>query len=345
MFKHGMVTVDGLECTADVHTNKPLVDLTTRGGKWIELSPDTPDDVAIEISVWYNLTNDSNQVTHEIAHIVGIEKVCIKESETAKVVVLSTVVAKAMHELGPKTQSTSVMLHLARYVSVSGLEGEVKRLVDFHSAEVNPNELTVAATTFGEVAQQLPKDAKTFKTDLMMLAYNAQGCIQKVRPQPDIADFIQVKDIKSLGGRQAEVMLVNGRLQKLYLNEQLQLDSFMPNSKARSILRTCSFQILRLMLNKGALPDFNPVAKAGIMDKEKVDTIILQWKLWVQKSFNPSSLWEFVSAPAVAAEVVSEERAFIGPECQEELALKGYIVGATVVLQKRVTGVYGATED
>ena len=102
---------------------------------------------------------------------------------------LATVVAKAMHELNIKSQS-SVLLHLARWVTTQNLEAYVDRLVTFHSAEVNPNELAVNAAVYGEVAL-LPKDARDFKTDLIMLAYNPKGKIEKVRPQPDIADFIK----------------------------------------------------------------------------------------------------------------------------------------------------------
>ena len=185
MFKHGMTSRDGTRCTTE--KNNPLQELVRLGHKWHVLRSDTPDDVATEISTWFNSTNNSAQVSHEIEHIRGLQRVCKKELETNKVMTLSTVVVKAMQDLKLKSQS-SVLCHLARWVTMQGCAEYVDKLCSYHSAEVNPNELTVNPALFGEVAVSLPKNAVDIKLDIMTLAYNPKNRIEKVEQEQTIVN-------------------------------------------------------------------------------------------------------------------------------------------------------------
>ncbi|MEC8930567.1 MAG: hypothetical protein VYB08_04070, partial [Candidatus Latescibacterota bacterium] len=165
MFKHEMTTKDGMRCTTGpAEENKACADLVRIGHKWHVLRGDTPDDDATLASTWFNSTNNSAQVTHEIEHIRGLQRVCKKEAQTHEVLVLSTVVSKAMFELKLQSQSM-ILIHLARWVTMQGIGEFVDMLCNFHSGEVNPNELTVSPSLFGAVAQELPKSAVNFKLD------------------------------------------------------------------------------------------------------------------------------------------------------------------------------------
>ena len=63
---------------------------------------------------------------------------------------------EAVHELKAKSQSNA-LLSLARYVAAQGAGHYIEALASFHSAEINPNELTVGASIFGDLATQIPK--------------------------------------------------------------------------------------------------------------------------------------------------------------------------------------------
>ena len=189
MFLQEMTTCQGLLCKSE--ENKSLDELTRLGHNWHVLSHETPDDVAAEASAWLNSSNNTSQVSHEIEHVRCLQRICKKELSTSKMIVLANVVAKTMDQFKLKSPS-QVLFHLARWVCSQGPYEFVDALCHSHSTEVNPNELTVNPSLFGEVAQLMPKPATDVKLDLVTVAYNDKNKIAKVRPQPDVADFIKV---------------------------------------------------------------------------------------------------------------------------------------------------------
>jgi hypothetical protein len=182
------------------------------------------------------------------------------------VVALATVVAKTMHELQIKTQSAQ-LLHLARYVTCQGAGRFIDMLSDFHSSEVNPNELTINASLLGDVAQHMPKDFNHVKLDIVTLAYNPTRKIEKMRPQPDVADFVKGSDAKAMALRVAELSLVEETMKTVRGHEEEQLRSFMTNSKARMCVRLLGHQLLRTMMNKSS--EFTTKAKPGKLDQAR----------------------------------------------------------------------------
>ena len=171
-----------------------LQELVRIGHKWHVLDHNTPDELAAEASAWMNSANNSSQVTHEIEHIRCLQRVCKKELETARTVALAGLVAKTMDKFKMKSPS-SALLHLARWVTSQGPDAYVDALCEFHSSEVNPNELTISPTIFGETANLLPKGATDVKLDIITLAYCNEQKMLKVRPQPDVADFIKAPSL------------------------------------------------------------------------------------------------------------------------------------------------------
>ena len=293
MFKQGMTTQDGLCCIVppdDTH----LQDLIRVGHLWWVLRSDCPDDVASEISIWYNSSNNSSQVSHEMEHIKHIQRVCRKEMQTSNALVISTVMSKTMNALRVKSAGQT-LLHLVKYVILQGCTDMIDMLCMFHASEVNPNELTVPPCIFGEVAA-LPKYHLNLKLDIITMAYNDKAKIEKPRPQPDIAEFVKTADVKSLSSRPEEMALIDKHMQTIRLEAQKQLESFIAPCRAAKIVRELSHQILRVALSKQVSDSFNPKVKGGTMDQEKIDTITIAWKQWVQKTVQPprDSKWVFV---------------------------------------------------
>ena len=171
-------------------------DLVDIGHKWHVLSPDCPDDLAAEASAWFNSANNSSQVTHEIEHIRCLQRITIKEMASSRNIVLASIVAKTIDHFKLKSPS-SVLLHLARWVCSQGPHQYTDALCQFHSAQVNPSELTIPPNLFGEVAQLMPRDCCDVKLHLTTMAYSTESTIQKVRPQPDVSDFVKVSRCNS----------------------------------------------------------------------------------------------------------------------------------------------------
>ena len=83
MFKSGMTTTGGMRCICDDPGEK-LQQLIKIGHKFWLLHDDTPDDAATEISVWWNTSNNTSQVSHEMEHIRGLQRVCAKEQQVGR---------------------------------------------------------------------------------------------------------------------------------------------------------------------------------------------------------------------------------------------------------------------
>jgi hypothetical protein len=144
--------------------------------------------------------------------------------------------------------------------------------------------LTVPASLFGDIAQLLPKTAVNLKLDLVTMAYDPKNCIQKVRPNPDIADFVKGSDVKALSARPDEVNLIEKTMSQIRLDELKQIESFMAPCKAATQVRELAHQIIRIAIGKPMSDAFITKKMTGILDADKVQAIVRDWKLAVQKN-------------------------------------------------------------
>ena len=87
----------------------------------------------------------------------------------SKTLVFSNVLAKTMAHLQIKTPNRT-LLSLAKYVVDLGAGQFVDEYCDFHSAEINPAELTLTHTLFEEVQKSLGKLAPITNTATMKFA-------------------------------------------------------------------------------------------------------------------------------------------------------------------------------
>eukprot|EP00959_Pyramimonas_sp_CCMP1952_P463630 9485273-Pyramimonas_sp.AAC.1 len=222
--------------------DKALADAITKGHVWWLVNEAMPDTEAVMISEWRNSDNNTSQVKHEIEHIRGLQRICLREMSVSKSVVLSTVVSKALASMQVKVVNTQ-MLALARYVVDLGAKDLIDELCTFHSAENHkrsrgsggvgagsPRRIMwgvgwqarsvrlqmaicqtnyrspskVSHTVYDEVNKSIPNKYPLLRLNLMTLAYDSTNALPQIRPTPDVADFVKVGDIKSLGGRDDE---------------------------------------------------------------------------------------------------------------------------------------------
>ena len=136
--------------TFEIVNDTNLQNSSTRGHRWFVLKWDTPDEVCTRLSDWRNRDQNTAQVKHEVEHIKGIQRVCINEAKLSRQLVLATIVSKTMAVLQLKTSSAHVLVY-AKFVVHLGFGEFVDDICEHHSAEVNPNELTVPPSLYYEV--------------------------------------------------------------------------------------------------------------------------------------------------------------------------------------------------
>ena len=237
-----------------------------------------------------------------------MQRVCLAELRTTNKVIVSTVLAKALQHLqvkGPAADRT--LLSLTKFVVDLGAGHMVDELCEFHSQEVNPNELSVTHTLFEESVKQVgPTKCPILKMRLLTLAYNGTGAVAKVRPSPDVCDFVKLADVRSLCSKAGETDKIETWLRTMRIKHEPVLKSWLPGLKARKVLRELEQAGLRAVLGKAATLTFKEAAKTkatkGDFCSEKMLSIEQGWLRWVEVSEKPpaTSTWTFL--PAAAAE-------------------------------------------
>ena len=64
----------------------------------------------------------------------------------------------------------------------------------------------------------------------MTLAYDHTNASPQIRPAPDVADFVKVGDIKSIGGREDECKLLEGFFQRVRMTYDRQVAEFVASA-------------------------------------------------------------------------------------------------------------------
>ena len=73
------------------------------------------------------------------------------------------------------------MLDLTRFVVDLRAGEELDEICNFHSQQVNPNELTVPSYLYGETTRSIKRTCPKVKTAIMIEAYDSEQVVQKVR--------------------------------------------------------------------------------------------------------------------------------------------------------------------
>ena len=222
----------------------------------------------------------------------------------------------------------------------------IDTLCDFHSASVNPNDITLPTTVYDAAAQSFPKDCVNVRLDLITLAYNDTKKLEKIRPQPDVAEFIKPADVKVLSGRADEVKLIEKHMRNIREVDELMLRKHVPALAASAYVRDLGHQVLRLALGKGSSGVFATKVKGGAMTEARLDMVTHEWRLFVKDNAKlPCGLgaeWD-AQEEKVGDDLKDDTVLLVGDEATLsaevlEIMTKGFTVGKQVILQKRVTG-------
>jgi len=133
-------------------------------------------------------------------------------------------------------------------------------------------------------------------------------------------------------------------MEQIRFLEQKQLETFLPRKIAMAKVRDLAHQILRLSRSEGGSGGGGGGGGAGPMDKEKLAAITLEWKRFLTTELRPpsDSAWDFVdpvkSGPKGEEAVFVERSAEPTPIEYQDVLTKGYAVGRSVRLKKRLTG-------
>ena len=193
------------------------------------------------------------------------------------------------------------------------------------------------------------------KINIITMAYSHINKSPRVRPQPDVCEFIKAGEIKAFGTRRPEVSLLEDFFRTIRLEYTPILKSFLPQKRTTQLLRDLEHSVLRCAMSKpgGALKVKVP---NGVIDKLKLDTFKVAWLWHVQNTCKPSadSRWvhledttkkaieESVLVPVISDSLVVEAPMDVGkPSPTGDSAGDGpFIAGARVKIAGwRVTGV------
>ena len=240
---------------------------------------------------------------HEIEHIRGLQRVCLEEMRIGTKVMVSTVMAKALKhmQVADDAGDHRSLIALTKFVTDLGAGHMVDELCEFHSQEVNPATLTVSHTLFDEVVKQLGANKfPILKVCLLTLAYNPVGSIPKVRPNPNVADFIKTADIRTLGGGPKTCEQLETWLRTIRITHEPVLKSWLPPIRARQIVRELEQAGLRVALGKATTSTFKEAGKVTKLTKAeysdvRMGSIETAWKRWVEATEKPpdNSPWEY----------------------------------------------------
>ena len=134
----------------------------TGGHKWWILPEDVSKERQLDISLWRNMDQNENQVTHEMETLQGIkataESLSVKQSRITVGDLVSAATRKNPAKLSPKIMNVLTRVYIG--FLENGVPELLQELVDYHSETVDPKELTVSTSWIENlVAEDLIIDA------------------------------------------------------------------------------------------------------------------------------------------------------------------------------------------
>jgi hypothetical protein len=318
---------------------------------WI-LAENTPDDVMMEISEYYNSDNNTNIRKHEIELIRTIQSVAKPMLLQSRVLVVASVIAKTMGVLRVTVSARQLMI-LAKLCISLGCSAFVDEICEWHSLNVNPNELTIPLGMYENFDKLFAGSMPIIKCVLFKLAFNKDVVQEKVRPNPDMSDFLKEAELKALSARTEELAMVEINLSTTRVQLRGCLATQFGSKKTSDVMHEFESAIMLTMMGKRASEiKWLSAEKNSKMSEEKVASILKQWKLYVQTRHfvggESPAAWpmETVAIPDIDIDVDSaivvrtSTRMFTLDDDNEELqqlVMKGFVVGKMVKLIKRIT--------
>ena len=180
--------------------NSNLKDVVLNGHRWWVLQESVSMERQVDISLWRNMDQNENQVTHDIEILQSIKATAEQLSQKQAKVTQGDLVA-CVSKRNPAKVSPHALMNLCKfYIGFldNGVVDLVTDLVDFHSHTVDPRELTVSTSFFQSLVSEeaLSKCPQT-RLYLVMTQYT----MEKTRAQaggPSVAQFLDTSQILGL---------------------------------------------------------------------------------------------------------------------------------------------------
>ena len=191
--------------------SKYLEDFVHGGHTWWVLQEEVPKDRQCDISTWKNQDQNENQQAHEVELLQTIRSVaegCVKSSRSLKSLPLGDLSARAAKR-NPTRQSAAAMMGYVKYYD-SFVKDEQPHLVaelsDYHSAVVDPKEVTMPVAFFN--ALTTPEANLYLKTPFLRhYLVLTQYTTDKVRESEtsNVAQFLEVRALENLAKKPDQV--------------------------------------------------------------------------------------------------------------------------------------------
>ena len=343
-YKHEIVsTITGRKYI--IKDDEDLKYNVTNGHFFWLLAEEISEDEARLVAQWYNSDQNQNHLNDVVEHIRSVQRVCRKEMEITcgAQVKLSSVIAKVTAASIVKIMPDHVGA-LARFILNLGARAYVDEFLHWHANTVNPTELTVAAGWFGEASKHINKMYGLFLLNLAEVAYNTEGAEKQARPQPDIARFISLPEIITIGKNKERLDMCEPFMAETRKLGNQFMTGKVDKASTTSYLRLLEHQVVRLAMSKG--PDVTFVTGvSGAPTVDKLKTLRSNWCKHVASICPPlvgvGGCFGCGAAEEKEAEEVLEASNFKDHEFQkgvtEELTAAGFSLNARVKLEKRIT--------
>ena len=233
--------------------DEKLRNVVNKGLKYWILKEDTPVDAQREISQWRSQDQNSSQAFHEIELVHALSLATKKEALRNPRVVLANVCAivtsKAPVALAPLGVSA-----VGRYV-IGFYSANMGRLVhelcQFHSAHVDPQQLSVGHTFFEAVCKAANLgDAHWVRYFLVRAMYTTDSVLPRQRPQPDQCSLFSSGEVDTFAGSKDFVTRVEGYLSSAHALYLPHLERHMTKNVASDFLGELGCAIVRVALGK-----------------------------------------------------------------------------------------------
>ena len=263
-----------------VEENINLKEAVLNGHRWWVLPESVVKERQVDISLWRNMDQNENQATHEVEVLQCIKATAEDLSHKQRKITQGDLVAAAGRR-NPAKISPHALTNLCKYYIgflENGVVELVTDLVDFHSATVDPKELTVSTAFFMVLVSEeaLSKCPQT-RLYLVICQYTAE----KTKVQaggPSVSQFLEPSVITNLCKKPDLLKTIETKIRNIKAKYLPILEQNLCPREARLEVAVYIDLILRCLFNK-PWPQVEPAVTltVGKFSVEKIEDLGRQW--------------------------------------------------------------------
>ena len=284
-----------------------LNEVVQNGHRWWVLPESTSKKAQVEVSLWRNQDQNENQCLHELEILRGVISVCEDMSLVRSSGSLGEIISKVSSRTPAKIGGATID-GLARYYMMHLKEGTTylaEELQDFHSAKVNPRELTVPVSLFEVLAKEKGFVSMPLVRHYIVLSsYTLDGKTRQQTGGPSASLMFETKVLQGLANKLdtlklVETLLSEGRAKYLPL-----LERQLAPGTARLEFLTYADMLLRCLLAKPFRPEHHCKLPTGKFSQEKALELA---KIWASKVDERYPAMDFGKDAGFVCEVLKED--------------------------------------